>query len=74
LIVMSDGVIEAQNAKGVLFGFERTNELLLRHATPKEIAEEAQMFGQEDDILILEVRRDLAQVLQVQVEPQLAVS
>lgn len=74
LIVMSDGVVESQNAKGVLFGFERTNELLLRHATPKEIAEEAQMFGQEDDILILEVRRDLAQVLQVQVEPQLAAS
>lgn len=74
LIVMSDGVVEAQNAKGVLFGFERTNELLLRHATPKEIAEEAQMFGQEDDILILEVRRDLARVLQVQVEPQLATS
>jgi hypothetical protein len=74
LIVMSDGVVESQNAKGVLFGFERTNALLLRHATPKEIAEEAQMFGQEDDILILEVRRDLAQVLQVQVEPQLAAS
>ena len=74
LIVMSDGVAESQNAKGVLFGFERTNALLLRHATPKEIAEEAQMFGQEDDILILEVRRDLAQVLQVQVEPQLAAS
>jgi hypothetical protein len=74
LIVMSDGVIEAQNAKGTLFGFERTNALLHRHATPKEIAEEAQMFGQEDDILILEVRRDLAQVLQVQVEPQFAAS
>lgn len=74
LIVMSDGVIEAQNHKGTLFGFERTNALLLRHATPKEIAEEAQMFGQEDDILILEVRRDLTQVLQVQVEPQFAAS
>lgn len=72
LIVMSDGIAEAQNLKGTLFGFERTNALLLRHATPKEIADEAQMFGQEDDILILEVRRDLTQVLQVQVEPQFA--
>lgn len=72
LIVMSDGVVEAQNLKGTLFGFERTNALLLRHATPKELADEAQMFGQEDDILILEVRRDLTQVLQVQVEPQFA--
>jgi hypothetical protein len=74
LIVMSDGVVEAQNVKGTLFGFERISELLLRNATLKEIAEEAQGFGQEDDILILEVRRDLAQVLQVQVEPQLAAS
>ena len=74
LIVMSDGVVESQNAKGVLFGFERTNDLLLRHATPKEIADEAQQFGQEDDILILEVRRDMDSVLQVQVEPSLAAS
>lgn len=73
LIVMSDGVVEAQDAKGTLFGFERISELLLRQATPKEIAEAAQTFGQEDDILILEVQRDFAQVLQVQVEPQLAV-
>ncbi|MEG9435691.1 SpoIIE family protein phosphatase [Edaphobacter sp. HDX4] len=74
LIVMSDGVVEAQDRKGTLFGFDRISALLLRQATPKEIAEEAQTFGQEDDILILEVRRDLAQVLQVQVEPQLAAS
>jgi serine phosphatase RsbU (regulator of sigma subunit) len=72
LIVMSDGVVEAQDRKGTLFGFDRINSLLQRQATPREIAEEAQTFGQEDDILILEVRRDLAQVLQVQVEPQLA--
>lgn len=72
LIVMSDGVVEAQDAKGVLFGFQRIDELLLQQATPKEIADKAQTFGQEDDILILEVRRDLSQILQVQVEPQLA--
>jgi hypothetical protein len=74
LIVMSDGVVEAQDAKGSLFGFERISELLHQQATPKEIADQAQKFGQEDDILILEVRRDLARVLQVQVEPQLATS
>jgi hypothetical protein len=73
LIVMSDGVVEAQDRNGILFGFDRINGLLSRRATPKEIAEEAQTFGQEDDILILEVCRNLAQVLQVQVEPQLAV-
>jgi hypothetical protein len=74
LIAMSDGIVESQNAKGVLFGFERTNELLNRQATPKDIADQAQKYGQEDDILILEVRRELGQVLQVQVEPSFAAS
>lgn len=72
LLIMSDGVVEAQDRNGALFGFERISELLLRQATPREIAEEAQSFGQEDDILILEVRRDRTRVLQVQVEPQFA--
>lgn len=74
LIAMSDGIVESQNAKGVLFGFERTNALLHQHASPKEIADQAQQYGQEDDILILEVRRDLEQVLQVQMEPSFATS
>jgi serine phosphatase RsbU (regulator of sigma subunit) len=57
LILMSDGIVEAQDAEGNLFGFERIGELLQRHASANEIADEAQKFGQEDDILVLQVQR-----------------
>ena len=53
LTFLSDGVAEARNAAGELFGFERTRELSRRSA--QEIAEAAQRFGQEDDITVLSV-------------------
>jgi hypothetical protein len=59
LILMSDGIAEAQDSHGVLFGFERINEMLHQRATPKEIAEAAESFGQEDDILVMQVRRNM---------------
>jgi hypothetical protein len=62
LILMSDGIVEAQDARGNLLGFERINELLQKSTTAEEIAKAAQNFGQEDDILVLQVRRDRTQV------------
>ena len=59
LILMSDGIVEAQDAKGNLLGFDRINELLQVSTTAEQIAKAAQDFGQEDDILVLQVRRDL---------------
>jgi hypothetical protein len=70
LILMSDGIVEAQDPRGTLFGFERLNEMLRQQATPEEIAEAAQGFGQEDDILVLQVRRDAEQHIELHVEPQ----
>jgi serine phosphatase RsbU (regulator of sigma subunit) len=58
IILMSDGIVEATDADGNLFGFERIAAMLDRHATAAEIAEAAQKFGQEDDILVLQVRRE----------------
>ncbi|WP_263366812.1 PP2C family protein-serine/threonine phosphatase [Edaphobacter bradus] len=58
LILMSDGIAEAQDAQGQLFGFERVNELLRQPITAAEIAKIAQDFGQEDDILVLRIQRD----------------
>jgi hypothetical protein len=58
IILMSDGIVEAQDAAGNLFGFERIAGMLEHHATAAEIAEAAQKFGQEDDILVLQVRRE----------------
>jgi serine phosphatase RsbU (regulator of sigma subunit) len=57
LMIMSDGVVEAQNAYGELFGFERIEEMLRNQTTTAEIATAAQKFGQTDDILVLRVER-----------------
>ncbi|HEY6764138.1 MAG TPA: SpoIIE family protein phosphatase [Candidatus Sulfotelmatobacter sp.] len=57
LMIMSDGVVEAQNAYGELFGFERIEEMLRNQTTTADIATAAQKFGQTDDILVLRVER-----------------
>jgi len=62
LFLMSDGVVEATDPEGALFGFERIAELLKQQASSEAIAKAAQAFGQEDDILVLQVRRDVEAV------------
>ena len=56
---MSDGVVEAQDEDGTLFGFDRVGELLQQHSSSTRIADLAQQFGQEDDILVLQLRREV---------------
>jgi phosphoserine phosphatase RsbU/P len=53
LTFLSDGVVEARNTAGELFGFERTREFSNQSA--EKIAAAAQRFGQEDDITVLTV-------------------
>ena len=60
LILMSDGIVEAQDVHGNLFGFDRITELLKSKPSAEEIATAAQQFGQEDDILVFQVRRNAA--------------
>ncbi len=55
LTLLSDGVVEARNTAGELFGFERTRQC--SHQSAEEIANAAQCFGQEDDITVLTVAR-----------------
>jgi hypothetical protein len=55
LVMISDGVIEARDAKGELFGFERTRQISTQSA--QSIADAAQNFGQEDDITVLTIAR-----------------
>jgi hypothetical protein len=55
LTLLSDGVVEAQSASGELFGFERTCEISIQ--TAQSIAEQAQRFGQNDDITVLTLNR-----------------
>ncbi len=59
LILMSDGIAEAQDARGKLFGFDRVNDLLQKQVTAADIAQAAQQFGQQDDILVLRVVREV---------------
>jgi hypothetical protein len=55
LTLMTDGVIEARNKSGELFGFERTAAIATHEA--EAIAKAAQDFGQEDDITVLTLTR-----------------
>ncbi len=53
LIFLSDGVVEATNARGELFGFERTQQVSNEPA--RYIAQTARRFGQNDDITVISV-------------------
>lgn len=55
LTFVSDGVIEARNVSGELFGFDRMLELGKSGA--KRIAQEAIDFGQDDDITVVTLTR-----------------
>jgi stage II sporulation SpoE-like protein len=51
LTFVSDGVVEATDQKGELFGFERTQQV--SHEPARYIAQIAQRFGQTDDITVV---------------------
>ena len=51
LIFLSDGVVEATNHQGELFGFERTQQVSNEPA--RYIAQTAKRFGQNDDITVV---------------------
>ncbi len=58
LTLLSDGVVEARNQAGSLFGFEATAVLCTQSA--EAIAEAAANFGQDDDITVLTLSRVVA--------------
>jgi serine phosphatase RsbU (regulator of sigma subunit) len=51
LTFLSDGVVEARNGAGELFGFERAARISAEPA--EKVAQTAREFGQEDDITVL---------------------
>ena len=57
LTLITDGVVEARNDSGELFGFDRIEQMVRANASAHEIADAVQRFGQEDDILVLRVER-----------------
>jgi hypothetical protein len=60
LMLMSDGVAEAQDERKQLFGFDRIGEMLQRPISAAALASAAQAFGQEDDILVLRIQRKVS--------------
>ncbi len=59
LVLMSDGIAEATNAEGKLFGYERIDELLKTGNSASAVADAAQKFGQNDDISVISATRDI---------------
>jgi len=57
LVLMSDGIVEATDAEGRLFGFERVHDLLRMAISAADLAGAAQSFGQQDDISVISVTR-----------------
>lgn len=55
LTFLSDGVVEAQNDKGELFGFDRAKSIANDPAA--SIADAAVQFGQSDDITVVTIQR-----------------
>jgi hypothetical protein len=60
LTFVSDGVVEAKNAQGDLYGFERTQAISGQSAYT--IAQAAAQFGQEDDITVVTLTRERVEV------------
>jgi hypothetical protein len=58
LTLVTDGVVEARNSAGALFGFDNTAAISVKPADA--IARTAQEFGQDDDITVLTVERRFA--------------
>ncbi|WP_162601258.1 PP2C family protein-serine/threonine phosphatase [Occallatibacter savannae] len=59
LTFYSDGVIEAENTKGELFGFDRARQISTQSAL--SIADSARQYGQQDDITVIAITRESVQ-------------
>ncbi len=59
LVLVSDGIAEAMDAEGRLFGFDRIEQMLAQHGktSPADLASAAQSFGQQDDISVIAITR-----------------
>jgi serine phosphatase RsbU (regulator of sigma subunit) len=57
LTFYTDGILEARNSAGELYGLERLAALVKSHPTIERMVEEACNFGQQDDITIFRVTR-----------------
>jgi serine phosphatase RsbU (regulator of sigma subunit) len=57
LALYTDGLLEARNASGELYSFDRLRALFAAKPTAEEATQAAVAFGQDDDITVLSVTR-----------------
>jgi hypothetical protein len=57
VVLLTDGIPEARDEDGVLFGFPRIESLLRDGASAKALADAAQQHGQNDDITVIAISR-----------------
>jgi serine phosphatase RsbU (regulator of sigma subunit) len=60
LTLYTDGLPEARNAAGELFGFERMQALVAAEQDAETVAAAAAQFGQDDDVTVLTFVREAA--------------
>ena len=57
VVLLTDGIAEAQNEQRVLLGFTRVETMLRQGATAAGLADAAQHHGQNDDMTVISVAR-----------------
>ncbi len=57
LSLYTDGLLEARNERGELYGFDRMNALFASRPTAQQASQAAVSFGHEDDITVLTLTR-----------------
>jgi hypothetical protein len=57
LTLITDGIVEARDEQGALFGFDRTQALMREAASPLVLAEAAIHHGQDDDLTVISILR-----------------
>jgi serine phosphatase RsbU (regulator of sigma subunit) len=57
LNLFTDGIVEARNSRGELFGFERLSAMLAGRPEVGTIVDAAEGFGQQDDITAISITR-----------------
>ena len=58
IVLITDGVPEAQNGARELFGFGRVETMLHEGASARNVADAAQQHGQQDDITLIGIVRE----------------
>jgi serine phosphatase RsbU (regulator of sigma subunit) len=60
MVLLTDGIAEARNKKGELLGFPRVESLLREGISARDLADNAQQHGQEDDITVIGITRGVS--------------